>query len=248
MNGEPKLGRAGARARESVLQLIEAGVFGPGSKLPGERELAERLGVSRSILRDALAQLSVEGYLENFPQRGWFVASSHLPQKVALRSFTEMARARGLTPGTRLLKSETRAATWEELEALALAPTAMVLEVHRLRLLNDVVACYDRSVIALDRAPNLSETDFANGSLYWALENVAGVRIVRTDYRMRAASATSDVAKALEIREGAPLLVGEETAYDLSGNPLMLGHVTYRHEAYEFRATLWRSYEDGADE
>lgn len=48
---------------EHLLQQIRLGRFPPGSKLPAERELARSLGVSRTSLRDALAQLQDAGFV-----------------------------------------------------------------------------------------------------------------------------------------------------------------------------------------
>ncbi|WP_240630368.1 FadR/GntR family transcriptional regulator [Specibacter cremeus] len=47
-----------------ILQSIKLGMFGSGDKLPPERELSDLLGVSRSTLRDALAELQTAGYIE----------------------------------------------------------------------------------------------------------------------------------------------------------------------------------------
>ncbi len=43
---------------------IHRGELGPGDRLPAEREMAERLGVGRVRVREALAVLEAEGYLE----------------------------------------------------------------------------------------------------------------------------------------------------------------------------------------
>ncbi len=62
----------------SVVRQIELlllrGVLRPGERLPAERELAERLGVSRPSLRDALAELQARGLLESRAGAGVFVA------------------------------------------------------------------------------------------------------------------------------------------------------------------------------
>lgn len=47
-----------------------------GSKLPSERELAERHGVSRSVVREALRTLSEQGFITIEPARGAFVRES----------------------------------------------------------------------------------------------------------------------------------------------------------------------------
>ncbi|MCC6007465.1 MAG: FCD domain-containing protein [Rhodobacteraceae bacterium] len=54
--------------------LILRGVLRPGERLPAERELADRLGVSRPSLREALAELQQAGLVSTRPGAGVFVA------------------------------------------------------------------------------------------------------------------------------------------------------------------------------
>lgn len=53
---------------EQLLRGIRIGLFSPGTRLPSERELSEKLGVSRATLREALAELQKAKYVE--VQRG----------------------------------------------------------------------------------------------------------------------------------------------------------------------------------
>lgn len=55
-------------------QAIEAGTYPPGSRLPAERELAEKLGVSRPVVREALIVLEIRGSIIVKPNGGAFVA------------------------------------------------------------------------------------------------------------------------------------------------------------------------------
>lgn len=57
-----------------IEQLILRGILRPGDRLPSERELSERLGVSRPSLRDAIADLHARGLLDSRPGSGIFVA------------------------------------------------------------------------------------------------------------------------------------------------------------------------------
>jgi DNA-binding FadR family transcriptional regulator len=58
---------------DQVRSLIAAGEYPPGSRLPAERELAKRFGVSRPTLREALIALEVEGYVDVRPGSGILV-------------------------------------------------------------------------------------------------------------------------------------------------------------------------------
>src|SRR3954464_15689795 len=49
---------------DQIAALIERGEYGPGERLPPERDLAKQLGVSRPSVREALIALEVEGYVE----------------------------------------------------------------------------------------------------------------------------------------------------------------------------------------
>lgn len=66
--------RASERAVGAVRELILRGEFATGSRL-GEAELAERLGVSRTPVREALTRLAAEGLVEIIPNRGARVSS-----------------------------------------------------------------------------------------------------------------------------------------------------------------------------
>jgi DNA-binding FadR family transcriptional regulator len=52
------------RIAQEIAQLIAAGTFKPGTRLPAERQLAQSLKVSRSSLREALSALELQGVLE----------------------------------------------------------------------------------------------------------------------------------------------------------------------------------------
>lgn len=57
-----------------IKNLIESGQLKPGKKLPSERQLSEKLSVSRSAVRDAIKKLEFYGILKTHPQSGTYVA------------------------------------------------------------------------------------------------------------------------------------------------------------------------------
>jgi GntR family transcriptional repressor for pyruvate dehydrogenase complex len=58
-----------------IEKLILRGILRPGERLPSERELSERLGVSRPSLRDAVAELQEKGLLTTKAGAGIYVAN-----------------------------------------------------------------------------------------------------------------------------------------------------------------------------
>lgn len=232
---------ASGAARRALVSAIDHGVFGPGARLPGERGLAAQLAVSREALRRALRQLADQGVLQPSPQRGWYVTAKMISEPASeLRSFTDMARARGLTATAKVLRSTERSATLEEADRLSVAPASPVLELLRLRSLDNIPVSLDHTTIALTRAPGLAEIDLTDASLYGTLDEVCGVQIVRSSYAVHADAADQSTGDLLRLDPGAPVLVGEEVAYDLADAPILWGRLVYRGDAYRFEATLYR--------
>ncbi|ADK83412.1 regulatory protein GntR HTH [Desulfarculus baarsii DSM 2075] len=64
------------RVAEYLARLIAGGSLRPGEKLPGETALAQRLGVSRPTLREALGVLRAKGLVEVRPRSGTYVTSA----------------------------------------------------------------------------------------------------------------------------------------------------------------------------
>jgi len=60
-----RAGNGFEEALEQILQVIRLGLVPSGGRLPAERELAERLGISRVTLRDVLRVLQDEGLVES---------------------------------------------------------------------------------------------------------------------------------------------------------------------------------------
>src|SRR4051794_12022842 len=102
-------GEAQELAYRTLSDLLERGVYPPGSRLPGERALAGEVKVSRSTLRLALARLAEEGQLVPAAQRGWFVPQLLIGEPPSmLLSFTELAQSRGLHATSAVLSNRVR--------------------------------------------------------------------------------------------------------------------------------------------
>ncbi|MGA2373961.1 MAG: FadR/GntR family transcriptional regulator [Candidatus Sulfotelmatobacter sp.] len=100
----PQLARAGeipvykvirnARLYEQIVQQIEESVLNgslkPGDQLPAERDLAQRLGVSRTAVREAVKTLREKGLVEAYSGRGTFITDG--TSQAARQSFDLMVK------------------------------------------------------------------------------------------------------------------------------------------------------------
>ena len=66
-------------AAQTLQRRILDGQYPAGSALPGQRELAESLGMSRASLREAISMLEALGLLRSFPGKGVFVTAGTKP-------------------------------------------------------------------------------------------------------------------------------------------------------------------------
>lgn len=72
MDSKPRLSDL---AEEEILQRIRSGELPAGSRLPSEPELAQQMGISRGILREALNSLQTRGYITRTPRGGSHISN-----------------------------------------------------------------------------------------------------------------------------------------------------------------------------
>jgi DNA-binding FadR family transcriptional regulator len=150
---------------EQIARLIDEGAFPPGSRLPGERELAERLNVSRVTIREAEIALQAVGRLEIKTGSGVYVS----PKQPVRDSLLPDASAFEVTEARLLVESE----------AAALAAHNITPEgIERLAELIEQMRIGDHD--AANEADELFHATIAEAS-----NNAALVHTIRTLWRMR---------------------------------------------------------------
>jgi len=229
------------RAALYLRQEVMRGAFAEGERLPAERVLSERLGISRITVRRALRELAEAGLIGPSTGRGWYVTQGPVGEPPnALMSFTELGRSRGLRGSARVLSMDVRPADLNEAEKLSTAPGSEVLVLERLRLLDDIEIAVHHVRIPLVRAPGLEQFNFGSASLYEVLRGEYSIVPSRAECTIESTAAGDRQASLLGMPVGSPVLTFLQTTFDQEGRPFELSRMEYRGDRYRFRATIVR--------
>ena len=208
---------------------IESGEYGPGDRVPPERELATSYGCSLITIRRALDELSREGRVQRRQGRGTFVLAPRVDIGTAdSLSFTEEIQRRGLDPATQLIAARPEAATEAVAAALQLAPGSPTLYVERLRLAGGEPLLLEMVHLPAERFPGLLASDLEHGSLYGLLTERYQTSVARAREALEPVLLPAREARLLGLRPRSLGLLVEGTAFSRDGTPVEFGRTYVR--------------------
>ncbi|MBC7232876.1 MAG: GntR family transcriptional regulator [Chloroflexi bacterium] len=219
---------------------IASGELRPHQKLPSERELCQRFGISRMTVRQALGSLAKEGLIYSRPGKGVFVAdpTRGLEVRVSLAGFSEDIRRSGAKPSSVLMEARLLLATPELAQALHLFELEEVVKVERLRLVNHVLLALHTAYLPHRLCPNILQYNLAVESLFHTLKKVYGLRLARAEQTVRAVLAGPRELKLLGLSDPAPVLSAERTTYLDTGEVIEFSRAIYCGEWYKLHFEL----------
>jgi GntR family transcriptional regulator len=223
----------GEQLRAILEDLIDA--LKPGDPLPSERELADRYDVARMTARAEITALAAEGRVARVQGRGTFVAEARVAQAAALSSFTEDMKARGLTPGSRVLGQGAEPADDLVARRLGLAPGTPVVRVRRVRTADGEPMALEEAFLPAARFGALAEDDLEGASLFDVLETRFGARFPVADQQVVAVEIVGEDANLLRVAPGRAGLKFHTTLLDQDDAPLAYAWSLFRGDRYEIR-------------
>ena len=122
-----------------------------------------------------------------------------------------------------MLRTETRPATADESEALAMPPASLVHLIEGISLADGVPIGLFRSVLPAKRFPNFPQDMTRLGSITSALADAGVADYTRASTRLTAKLANAVQAGHLQIQQGAPLLRSVTINVDPEGRPVEFG-------------------------
>jgi len=223
-NGGPLHAQLGVVLRSRITD----GSLPPGAQLPTEAELQDKFGISRSVVRQALHSLSVDGLIQRGRGRGSVVAPRGEHHRL-------VQRISGLS--TQLPEVTTRVLSLEP-ERDAVAETALgvseVVGLRRLRSAAGEPVALIHTWLPRPLAAGLTADELTDTSLHAKMRQKCGIAIVSGRRQVRAVEASSQLAASLGVSAGAPLLLLEGTSFDGAGNPVEFFRTWHRADRIVF--------------
>lgn len=227
--------------KEILQNWIEHGQLSRGGRVPSERELCEQFQVSRTTVRQALAQAEREGLLVRIHGKGTYVAPPKIAQPlVQITGFAETIRARGQEPAIRLLGVRSLPADVTLATLLETEPGAPLTEITILGLADGEPMVLYVHHLPPTLGPQVAEKSrerAQHGQLFTMYElygEILGLRVVNVQQTFEAIPAEESVARLLGLRRGAPVFAVTSLVRDERGKPLEHRRATYRGDKYRF--------------
>ncbi|WP_424213646.1 GntR family transcriptional regulator [Streptomyces sp. BI20] len=227
----PKYYAVKARIGGLVAELGEGGV------LPTERDLAERHGVSRETVRQALRELLLEGRLRR-SGRGTVVAGPKLEQPLSLASYTEGVRRQGRRPGRSLIGLEQFPCPPDLGPEIGAEAGEPVWHLERVLLADEERVGLESTYVRVARAPRLDREFPPDSSFYGWLREHLGIEFGDADEKLETVLATPREALLIGTPPALPMLLIHRVSRDREGRPLERVRSLYRGDRFSFTTHL----------
>ena len=237
------------KARRIYLMLrerIASGEIASGTRLPSEPALALAHGVSRVTIRRALDSLAGDGLIDRRVGAGTFIREPDAPRPIVadfsnmLTHLVEMGRRTAV----RLLAFSYTQPPESVVQALGLDPGERTQRSVRVRLIDGQPFSYLTTHVPERIGLTYSEADLASVPLLTLLER-SGTVVERANQAIGATLAGPDVAEALGLDIGSPLLSLTRVVFGPDGRGVEHLQALYRPDRYSFQMELHRDGDAG---
>lgn len=228
-------------AHYELRQAITQGTFRPGTQLPTEAELCEMLGVSRTVVREALRVLEDDGLVTRRHGIGTFVRNHPILKNLNFNfGITEMIESAGLKPGTSHLEVRKETADEEKAQQLRVPLGTPLTTVERVRTADErpVVFSMDTLTDALIEQASFDPERLRTESIYQILQTSSRQSVEYGIARLLPVAAPDHVAEKLQLPRNALTLYIVQTDYSAGDEPLVYSCEYHLPDAFDF--LIWR--------
>ncbi|MPW06906.1 UTRA domain-containing protein [Paraburkholderia sp. CNPSo 3155] len=210
------------RLRDEMVALIAARHWRPGEAIPTEQALAKSYDVAVGTVRKAVDLLVAEGLLERFQGRGTFVRRASFDSSLFRFFRFQTRQGERRIPESRILRREVVDASSAVAAILQISSSARVIQMTRLRLIDDVPMLAEEIWLPYVRFAAFAQMDLNEvGDLLYPVYEAQCNQVVASATETLTVEAIGPLhARLLRIEPGTPAVVIERLAYGYDRQPL----------------------------
>ena len=209
--------------RAQLLSAMKDGEYANRERLPRESVLAEKLGISRTQLRDILASLEREGFITRRHGVGTIINRHVLNAQTRMDievEFLDMIRQSGHEPAVASVHVSDGIADQKIAGQLQIPEGTPIIRVSRLCTADGKPAIYCEDVVEKALAKgNYTIKDFKL-PIFHFLQQFCGIYPYLDLTDLRPVAADAALADVFQVPQGTPLLNMDEVDYDIEGAPV----------------------------
>ena len=209
--------------RTYLISAMKSGEYAGCERLPRENVLAEKLGISRTQLRDILASLEREGFITRRHGVGTIINRHVLDVQCRMDievEFLDMIRQSGYEPAVAYVHTSEDIADKRIAEQLKIKEGTPVIRVARLCTADGRPAIYCEDVVDKGLVQGSYTAKDLELPIFYFLQQFCGVNPYLDLTELHPVVADTTLADLLQVAEGTPLLNMEEVDYDIDGHPV----------------------------
>jgi GntR family transcriptional regulator len=224
-----------------IRERLRAGVYPPNLKLPSGEALAEEFNVSRATVRASINVLATHGLLRRRNGVGVFAApnpsvSNSLNEPT---DFYRLIKQNDREPGVKNIKAVFASPPPTAMQAMAMGPSDEAVMTWKIFTADDAPVIYCENTIAISTlgdtlAHELKEAPKLNDSLFSFLEERRGLTTSHVVAELSVSRAEECDFPGFDFPDGTPVLVINETGFDLNETPIWHSRELYPDNSIRF--------------
>lgn len=219
-------------------EKIESGEYSLGDSFPTELQLQEKYQVSRITVRNAVAKLTNEGYLECARGIGTKVIFPKIDEQLKqVMSFSEEMAQHNIIMTTKFCEISVVPATEQVASHLNIKKDDPVFKLVRVRCAEETPIVYSVTYISGERKLSTDKDKYTK-SLYSYLNEEHGILIAKGKETFEAVLADTVNAAKLQIQKGMPLIKRTRRTYDQYGKVIEFTVCYYAGDKYKYSIEL----------
>ncbi|MFC0302104.1 GntR family transcriptional regulator [Virgibacillus soli] len=221
--------------KEELFDRIKTNKYKKGDQIPTELELCKDFNVSRTTVRTALNQLTLEGYLIRKQGKGTYVADPKLKQTLShtIKRYGDQVAVQGKKAKIKLVALTVVPADEHLAESLQVEIDAPIQRIERVRQANGDPTQYEVAYIPWNIAPGITQ-EHAETSLYASFQEDFNIQVAKTIENIEITLVDQRISNHLKCEEGLPCFYIETVTKDDKGRRIEFSRAYFRGDKTNF--------------